>query len=64
MDEYRMSLWREAKWLLAAKMIGWALYLTKNEIGVDGLRAFSALGIAIKNDPRYDVIKMRLARKE
>ena len=60
----RMVWWKELKWLLASKMIYWALVLMENELSSEGLQAFETLGeVLMKNDPRFDTIPMQRSGK-
>jgi len=59
MPQYRMSWWRELKWLIAMKLIYWALVLMHNELSSEGLEAFAALGDVVDNDPRFNTVPMR-----
>ena len=60
----RMTWFREAKWLIAGYLIGWALDLMHKEMSLDSLRAAAAFMENLHNDPAYDVVPMRRARPE
>lgn len=57
--KYRMTWFRELRWLIASYLIGWALELVAPEATPALLDGFKKIAGNFFNDPRYDTVPVR-----
>ena len=59
-NKFRMVWWREVKWLFAAYLLSVVLRLIEREATTETLVAFYRLGSQLRNDPKYDTVRLRI----